>query len=657
MRSPQEMKIIQIEITNACPHKCSNCSRFCGHHRKPFFMDFDTFKRAVDSLDDFENIVGIMGGEPTIHPQFAQFTDYIRQRHGMKEDFNYSRRPVLDYMKHIREREAVSCVVNRYSGPGLWSCMPANYYHQYENIMDTYIFQCLNDHMNVSYHQPTLVSRQDLNIPDDEWFKLRDSCWIQNFWSASITPKGAFFCEVAAALDMLLDGPGGWPIEPGWWKRQPEDFGDQLHWCELCGAALDTSRRNANEEVDDISKTLLEKLDALGSPKVKRGKVSLYTGKREEDKDFEDYAVDQYLDDYNQRFAAVNHNLFPQSLNGVLYVTKNDMEDVSEQYIDLLLSQLDEVVIIADTLDIVEQLKQKTNNRATVVNVENEGFGRNLNVALSNFSKTQWIVLLSPNTILSDQFARRLKKVIINPGVYYNYCFAAQEERHLADKKNADKGACLAIFSPFASALRKVGYDGIFMCKTIEEFKNLWVDNNDKLFNLSDNFDQEFITDEQYNKDMIDRSFMNDTEFKNRVSEKLKVSVKDGAELIVLQSAVFYVTRGIIKVLSDLGYKVHLFAHERFKGHFEDIVDGGRMHLFNNTTNFDYEKMKDFCEEVRKENAGIAGAVVPYSTEYRYITTKDKYGSVEKVAECLGGEIVAKINLKRNFVEFCKDIG
>ena len=34
-------------------------------------------------------------------------------------------------------------------------------------------------------------------------------------WSASITPKGAFR-EVAASLDYLLDGPGGYPIEKGW---------------------------------------------------------------------------------------------------------------------------------------------------------------------------------------------------------------------------------------------------------------------------------------------------------------------------------------------------------------------------------------------------------------------------------------------------------
>jgi hypothetical protein len=66
MKSPADMQIIQIDITNACTKKCSNCTRFCGNHRKPFMMDFDTFKRAVDSMEGFPGIVGIMGGRAHI---------------------------------------------------------------------------------------------------------------------------------------------------------------------------------------------------------------------------------------------------------------------------------------------------------------------------------------------------------------------------------------------------------------------------------------------------------------------------------------------------------------------------------------------------------------------------------------------------------------
>jgi MoaA/NifB/PqqE/SkfB family radical SAM enzyme len=81
MRSPKDMRTIQIDITNACVHKCSNCTRFCGHHKKPFFMEWETFKKAVDSLSGFKKRIGIMGGEPTLHPQFERFVRYLGEKH------------------------------------------------------------------------------------------------------------------------------------------------------------------------------------------------------------------------------------------------------------------------------------------------------------------------------------------------------------------------------------------------------------------------------------------------------------------------------------------------------------------------------------------------------------------------------------------------
>ena len=44
---------IQIEVTNRCPKRCSNCTRCVQHVRQPFVMGFDTFRKAVDSVADF----------------------------------------------------------------------------------------------------------------------------------------------------------------------------------------------------------------------------------------------------------------------------------------------------------------------------------------------------------------------------------------------------------------------------------------------------------------------------------------------------------------------------------------------------------------------------------------------------------------------------
>ncbi len=333
MRSPADMQTIQIDITNACNLSCSNCTRFCGNHKKPFFMDFDTFKRALDSLEGYNGVIGVMGGEPTLHPEFERFVLYIREKFGERKEKNRMIYPQKEFIKEIRRREFESHVFRanedgtgeekgcgnfKMCGPGLWSNMGKTYPKYYELINDSFNVQFLNDHINESYHQPGLVSRKDLGIPDEEWIPLRDACWIQNEWSATITPKGAFFCEIAGALDMLFDGPGGWKIEPDWWKRKPSEFGDQLHWCEICGFALKTFMRDAKEEVDDVSPTLYEMLKKIDSPRMRAGKTNLLKIENgvisEESKaptmGFSAVSAAQpYIEHYEDRFNASNSHL------------------------------------------------------------------------------------------------------------------------------------------------------------------------------------------------------------------------------------------------------------------------------------------------------------------------------------------------------------
>lgn len=162
---------------------------------------------------------------------------------------------------------------------GLWSSLNKTYYKHFETINDTFQTQLLNDHDNTCLHQALLMPRKDLGISDEEWIKKRDACWVQNTWSATITPKGAFFCEIAGNLDMLFDGPGGWKVEPNWWKRTPEEFADQLHWCELCSGCLDVPKRISNDERDDMTPQMYERLKAMGSPKIAKKQYVIHDPK------------------------------------------------------------------------------------------------------------------------------------------------------------------------------------------------------------------------------------------------------------------------------------------------------------------------------------------------------------------------------------------
>lgn len=249
MRPLPEMDTVQIEITNACINQCSNCTRLVGHHQKPYFMDFETFKTAIDSLEEYAktpgtHIVGMMGGEPLLHPDFERFCEYMRE----KIPFG-------------------SC--------GLWTCFPRGKEHYRKAISQTFGNVLLNDHSKDDVlHGPVLVASEELEI--DEWYKeyMIEKCWVQNTWSACVNPNGAFFCEVAGALSLLLDKEGeslGWKPEPGWWKKTPKHFVAQMErYCRKCGVAMPLERRPSTDGRDDISPKMLNVLRET-SPKIKRG--------------------------------------------------------------------------------------------------------------------------------------------------------------------------------------------------------------------------------------------------------------------------------------------------------------------------------------------------------------------------------------------------
>ena len=247
MRSLVDMDTIQIEITNACPRlfKCSNCTRMGQHMEKPFFMEFDQFKEAVDSMVGYPRMVGMMGGEPLIHPQFEKFCEYMLS-------------------KIPRERL------------GLWTALPDGREEYASIICETFNYVFLNDHTRGDiYHHPFLVGINEIVPKKEEIFVHINRCEFQHSWSASINPNGAFFCEIAASLAMLYNRKG-WPVYPGWWWKTPKDFTSQIEeFCPVCGGSVPLNRRCSVERIDDISPWHYEQLKDR-SPKIKKGLYAVH---------------------------------------------------------------------------------------------------------------------------------------------------------------------------------------------------------------------------------------------------------------------------------------------------------------------------------------------------------------------------------------------
>jgi hypothetical protein len=209
-------------------------------------MDFEFFKTAVNSMIDYPKMVGFQGGEPLLHPDFEKMCEYARAR--------------------IHPDKL-----------GLWTTLPAGFEKHREVICDTFGNIFINDHSRDDiFHHPALVAIQEV-IPDkNKMWHCVDHCWAQMSWSASINPKGAFFCEIAASLANLFDEGGGWSVEPGWWHRIPKDFTSQMEqFCPRCGFAAPLGRRSSNDIIDDISQGNFDRLKMM-SPKIARGEYKIH---------------------------------------------------------------------------------------------------------------------------------------------------------------------------------------------------------------------------------------------------------------------------------------------------------------------------------------------------------------------------------------------
>lgn len=258
MRPIYDATVAQIDITNACQLSCANCTRFVGHHRPAYFMSLDCFRQAVESLQDFPGRIGIMGGEPALHPQFLEILAIFR-----------------DMVPDRRRRE-------------FWTSGWKWFAHQ-DEIQDTFDPDLIayNTHeQEDGKHQPLGVAIDEVVDDKDLMWELINACPFQARWSPAINDRGAFFCEIAAAQDRALHGLGGWKVEPGWWNKTPDQFQDQVkRYCPNCSGCLpmpavsDGRGGRDGQTKDVLSPGMAAKLKAAGSPKVRRGNYEVFDRK------------------------------------------------------------------------------------------------------------------------------------------------------------------------------------------------------------------------------------------------------------------------------------------------------------------------------------------------------------------------------------------
>jgi hypothetical protein len=222
-------------------------------------MGLEVIEAALKTLVDFPGHVGFFGGEPTIHPQFAEACALLRK-----------------YVWVKARREIWTSGVN---------------WEKYKDVIDETFYPELisfNDHSKPMecWHQPNNIAADEVfnggvtgnaGLDSQLMWKCVDNCWIQNRWSPVINKAGAFFCETAGARAIIMRGPAGLPVVPGWWRRPINDYAIQMQYlCTKCSSCLPMPMKvNSYQNFDEVSPGNLELLRQLHSPKVQDGRVAV----------------------------------------------------------------------------------------------------------------------------------------------------------------------------------------------------------------------------------------------------------------------------------------------------------------------------------------------------------------------------------------------
>ncbi|WP_148210528.1 radical SAM protein [Beijerinckia indica] len=240
MRSPYEMKIICIDITNKCDLACSNCTRLLENQDMHWEMTLENFRLAVRSLADYPGIVAIIGGNPVMHRNFTEICEIFVEELPRKEQRGLWTNNVF---KHSELAKEVF---------GIFNLNPHGVERGIKSLAD------LKDlgwyHEGHSSHSPLLTAGKDLFDEEDMWERIAH-CDVNQDWSASIVQNNgqlrAYFCEVAASFDLARGTDHGIEPVPGWWRRSVSDFKDQVaHFCPGCGVPARLEGSMDFEKVD-----------------------------------------------------------------------------------------------------------------------------------------------------------------------------------------------------------------------------------------------------------------------------------------------------------------------------------------------------------------------------------------------------------------------
>lgn len=201
---------IELNITFACNLRCVNCDRSCQQAPTSMHMSLrqvQTFiEESIATGYKWDDIV-LIGGEPTIHPDFLKIVEALRQYRNLHAPL----------ARIVVFTNGYGTKVNQ-----MIESLP----------VDVVVENSQKDGATpiVSYHRSFNIAPVDLPVYRNADY--RNGCWITQQCGIALGPSGYYPCGAAAGMDRILGRDVGRQSLP----REDDTMEDLLNtFCRNCG--------------------------------------------------------------------------------------------------------------------------------------------------------------------------------------------------------------------------------------------------------------------------------------------------------------------------------------------------------------------------------------------------------------------------------------
>lgn len=203
---------IELDITYDCNLKCFHCNRSCTQAPTEAHMTLQQVQQFVKdsvALGKQWELINVLGGEPTLHPQFAEIVHCL----------------LYDYLIAHSPSTTLQITSNGY-GEDVQQKLAALPKHP--NLVVDY--NSFKDDRTVPYFTPFNLAPAD--EPDAHRHEYHKGCWVTAYCGIGLNNLGYFACGVAGGIERILKAGKG--------INSLEELDDRLiqqldTYCRLCG--------------------------------------------------------------------------------------------------------------------------------------------------------------------------------------------------------------------------------------------------------------------------------------------------------------------------------------------------------------------------------------------------------------------------------------